>query len=115
MRPPEWDINNVMRQVQLHEFGSLVFKIYEEQYEDIRDAYESYECADAPFDIEVAHGAYHRFFKAFYKAVEKRDAEQAERKKQMDKEHEDLMERVRKFEPLTVEELNDLFGGSKNE
>ena len=98
-----------MNKWQMMEFGQIVFKIYEEQFEEIRKAYEEYEGIDANARFwDAAHiaGTYHKFFKALYEQVEENKEKEAERLKKMDEEHERIIERSN--DPAWVEGMKQL-------
>ena len=119
----DYDIENVFRRVQMMEFGEMVFKIYEEQYKDIREAYKLFERLATPDNLnlppervvgtltQVAR-TYHTFFQSFYKACDERSAAQAERKKKEDEEFERVLERINA--PKNAEAMRE-FADSFNE
>ena len=96
----DYCLNNVMRKYQMVEFGELVFKIYKEQFKDIKNAYElceefAYQPPENKTDVLCkAHDAFYNFFNALYEAANKKQAEQEERAEKMRKEHEEILERI---------------------
>jgi len=96
----DYNINNVFRQVQMAEFGTLMYGIYEKQFEQIKEAYElcefyAYQPPERKIEaLDKIHDAFYRFWRDVYEAVEKQKAEQAERMKKQDEEFERIMSRL---------------------
>ena len=75
----------------------MVFKIYEEQFEEIRKAYEEYESVDTNarfWDAAHVAGTYHKFFKTLYERVEENKVKEAERAKKQDEEFGRIQQRI---------------------
>lgn len=113
-KPPEWDIQNVMRKAQMLDFGEMVFKIYEEQFADIKRAYEAYEgITSDTLSMQAMADIYHRFFHTLYQRVDERDTAQQERLKQMEQEHKEILKRSNEFSPA-MREFIDSFNKQEN-
>jgi uncharacterized coiled-coil DUF342 family protein len=117
----DFNIDNITRKIALVEFGETVFKIYEEQFEEIRKAYKGFEAAlnntaeDGQAEDEYNYWCsesaktYHKFFKALFEAIRQQKQEQIEQQNKENEEFERMMERIKRSEPLSQEELNNLF------
>ena len=123
---PEYDINRVGRVHSMIELGDKIFPIIEEMWEECVEAkrkYDAYgktkrrtdEILDIWEELILKGSVFHKFFSRIYDAFQEVGREREELHAQMDKEHEEMLERIKQWgEDGTFKETMEMFEKMNN-